>query len=438
MQSKLKYIISLVFASLFMLAIKAQTFSPQSQFGLGNLHSPIFSNNKAMGGIAAGFRDSRTINTLNPASYSAISYTTFNVGLHVFANVVSDSARVTDAANGGLDHLALAFPVMQNRWGMSIGLLPYSYKKYSFNSNFTEDGVNYDLQNNGTGSTYKFYWGNGFKVKDFSFGVNGGFLFGQLDETQEIIFADSLQNVNTTTHNKINLKDFTVDFGVQYQIKLNKLENQDKDKLNTYLTLGAYGAPSLNLKTLSSKYSNSSFTSVLTGEQVAIDSVSGGVYDVKQQTKLPAYFGVGATFTDGASWTAGADYHFENWKSFNSPINSLQMANEWHIKVGGEIIPDYTSRKFFKLTSYRIGANFGKSRVMVDNEAVSEIGMTFGFGIPLGKSNIGGGSLSKLNLSLEAGRRGAANNDLAYKENYYKITLAYSLSDRWFIKRKFD
>lgn len=421
-----------------MLVIEAQTFSPQSQFGLGNLHSPIFSNNKAMGGIAAGYRDSRTINVLNPASYSAISFTTFNIGLHLYANVISDTARITDAANGGLDHLALAFPVLQNRWGMSIGLLPYSYKNYSFNSALNENGVDYSLLNNGTGSTYKMYWGNGFRIKDFSFGLNANFLFGQLDETQEIIFADSLQNVNTTSHNTINLKDFTVDFGIQYQIKLNKLENQEKDKTNKYLTLGAYGAPPLNIKTLSSQYSNSSYTSVLTGEQIAIDSVTGGIYDVKAQTKLPAYFGLGATFTDGVSWTAGADYHFENWKSFNSPINTLQMANEWHVKLGGEIIPDYTSKKFFKLTAYRLGANFGKSRIMVDNEAVSEIGMTFGIGIPLGKSTLGVGTLSKLNISLEAGRRGAAQNDLAYKENYYKITMAYSLSDRWFIKRKFD
>ncbi len=421
-----------------MLAIKAQTFSPQSQFGVGNLHNPTFSNNKAMGGVSAGYRDSKTINYLNPASYSALSYTTFNMGLQLYANVVSDSAKITDAANGGLDHIALGFPVMQNRWGMTIGLIPYSYKNYSFSSNNTEDGVNYDYLNNGSGSTYKMFWGNGFKVKDFSFGVNASFLFGELDETQEVVFADSLQNVNTTTHNKINLKDFTADFGVQYQIKLNKLENQDKDKLSTYLTLGAYGAPAFKLKTLSSNYANSSYTSVLTGEQVAIDSVSGGIYDVKAQTKLPAYFGLGATISNKVSWTAGADFHFENWKSFNSPINSLEMANEWNVKIGGEIIPDYTSKKFVRLMTYRIGAKLGKSRIMVDNESVAELGMTFGFGIPLGKANSNFGATNKINLSLEAGRRGAANNNQSYKENYYKISLAYSLSDRWFIKRKFD
>ena len=93
-----------------------QTFSPQSQFGLGNLHSSIFASNKAMGGISAAYRSPRDINYLNPASYSAIAFTTFDIGLHLYGNVISDSARLTDAANGGINHIALAFPVMQNRY----------------------------------------------------------------------------------------------------------------------------------------------------------------------------------------------------------------------------------------------------------------------------------------------------------------------------------
>jgi len=423
-----------------MLTAKAQTFSPQSQYGLGNMSNPIFSTNKAMGGISAGYRDSRTINILNPASYSAINFTTFNMGLQTYSNVVSsDSARVTDATNGGLDHIALAIPVMANRWGMAFGLLPYSYKNYSYSTTITNDNVEYEYLNNGYGSTYKLFWGNGFKVKNFSVGFNAGFLFGELDETEEIIFADSLQNVNTTSHNTINLKDFTVDFGLQYQIKLNKLENQDKDKPNSYLILGAYGAPSLDIKTLTSNYSNSSYTSTLTGEQVALDSVSGGVYNQIAQTKLPAYFGLGATFTNNISWTVGADFHFENWENYDSPINDLALSNEWNVKIGGEIMPDFKSKKFFQLMSYRLGAKFGKSKIMVDNEGVPELGMTFGFGIPLGRTNNAYGAVNKINLTLEAGRRGAANNNLdTYKENYYKVTLAYSLSDRWFVKRKFD
>ena len=123
---------------LITLSIKAQTFSPQSQFGIGNMHSTIFASNKAMGGISAGFQSSGDINYLNPGSYSSLEFTTFDIGLHLYGNIISDSAKLTDAANGGINHFALAFPVMQKKWGMTVGLLPYSYKKYTYNSSLTD------------------------------------------------------------------------------------------------------------------------------------------------------------------------------------------------------------------------------------------------------------------------------------------------------------
>jgi hypothetical protein len=437
MQGKPIYTYSLVIAMLFTLTLSAQTFSPQSQFGIGNMHSPLFSSNKAMGGISAGFRGSRDINYLNPASYSAIEFTTFDIGLHVYGNVISDSARLTDAANGGINHIALAFPIMQKKWGMSIGLLPLSYKNYIYNDAVLEDSVNYSFQSKGSGSSYQLFWGNGFAIKNFSAGINTAFVFGQLDQSENILFADSLNYINTSKHSTINLKDVMFNFGVQYRVKINKLENETKDKENIYMTVGAYGAPTFKIRSSASNYTNSSYTSILSGNEVAIDSASGGVYDAKAQTKLPAYFGAGVTFGNESKWTTGIDFHYENWKSFSSPISNLAMANEWQVKIGGQITPDLTSKKYGKNVTYRIGAHLGKSRVIVDNASVPEFGTTFGFGLPFGKTSLNNRSYSKLNLSVEIGRRGIIS-DIAMKENYYKVTIAYSLSERWFIKRKFD
>ncbi|MDC3209131.1 hypothetical protein OAT96_00130 [Chitinophagales bacterium] len=437
MQINLSSLFSLLFLLFFTTSMRAQTFSPQSQFGLGGLHSPLFSANKAMGGISAGFRGTRDINSLNPASYSAISFTTFDIGLQLYGNIISDTARLTDAANGGVNHIALAFPIMQNKWSMAFGLLPYSFKNYTYNNSVLEDGISYNFQSKGTGSTYKLFWGNGLQVKDFSFGFNTNFLFGELDETENILFTDSLGNINTSKHSTMSIKDVSFDFGIQYRVKINKLENENKDRDNIYMTIGAYGAPSFNIKSLSSKYTNSSLTSLLTGEEIPIDSASGGVYGLKEQTRLPAYFGAGLTFGNNTKWTAGIDFHYENWENFSSPLNDLALSNEWRVKVGGEIMPNYKSKKYGSNVSYRLGANFGQSRVSSNNSGVPEFGTTFGFGLPFGKTTGNYRSYSRLNLTVEIGRRGIVS-DTAIKENYYKLTLAYSLSDRWFIKRKFD
>jgi hypothetical protein len=437
MQKIIKSIYSVFVLLLIVSYSQAQTFSPQSQFGLGNIHSPLFSANKGMGGIAAGFRSTRDINYLNPASYSALEYTTFDIGLQLYGNVISDSAKVADAANGGINHIALAFPIIRRKWSMALGLLPYSYKKYEYNSSVSENGVNYNYQSSGKGSTYNLFWGNGFQVKNFSLGVNTSFVFGELDESNNILFADSLNNINSSKHSQLNLKDVIFNFGVQYKAKISKLENLEKDEENVYVVLGAYGAPSFKLRSFSSNYTNSSLTSIITGEEVALDTVTGGVFNLKAQTTLPAYFGVGVAFQSDSKWITGIDFHFENWKKFSSPINNLSLGNEWHVKIGGQFLPDFKSKKFGKNMSYRLGAHFGKSRIMLDNASIPEFGTTFGFGIPLGKTSGNNRSLSRVNLSMEIGRRGTIS-DVALKENYYKLTLAYSLSDVWFIKRKFD
>lgn len=437
MQHNLKTFVYIIFLTFIGNNIIAQTFSPHSRFGVGNLHNPVFSANKAMGGISAGYINSREINYLNPASYATMQYTNLNIGLQMYANTISnDSAKIAGSVNGGINNIAIGFPVMMNHWGMTFGLTPFSYKKYNYSNTLTEDGTTYIYNNLGKGSTYKVFWGNGFEYKNFRFGVNAGFVFGGIDEGQEIIFEDSLSNINTTTHNELNLKDFTADFGVQYTFKISKLENQDKDKIPVYMTVGAYGAPPINIKSAKSKYSSSTRTDALTNEQYAIDSASGGSYNQKVQTKLPAYFGLGLTVGNELWWTVGADFHFENWKNHNSSFNNIALSNLWQLKLGGEIKPDFRSNNYGKQINYRLGAHFGKSYVTQAGKGVPEFGMTFGFGLPLGKVT-SSGTRNKINLAMEIGRRGVADIN-TYKENYYKLTLTYALSDRWFIKRKFD
>jgi len=45
--------------------------------------------------------------------------------------------------------------------------------------------------------------------------------------------------------------------------------------------------------------------------------------------------------------------------------------------------------------------------------------------------------IAELNLSLDAGQRGTLNNGLL-RETYYRVYMGITLSDLWFIKRKYD
>ena len=57
--------------------------SPYSRYGFGIMTDRAMGFNKAMAGVAQGFRDGQQINTANPASYSAIDSLTalFDLGV---------------------------------------------------------------------------------------------------------------------------------------------------------------------------------------------------------------------------------------------------------------------------------------------------------------------------------------------------------------------
>jgi hypothetical protein len=42
-----------------------------------------------------------------------------------------------------------------------------------------------------------------------------------------------------------------------------------------------------------------------------------------------------------------------------------------------------------------------------------------------------------VNIGLEVGQRGTVTNGLI-KEQFFKVTLGFTLNDRWFVKPKFD
>ena len=72
------------------------------------------------------------------------------------------------------------------------------------------------------------------------------------------------------------------------------------------------------------------------------------------------------------------------------------------------------------------GANFSQ---------VSDFGMSFGLGLPLGRR------LSNVNLGFEFGKKGTTSNNLI-QENYFNLRLGLSLNavgrQAWFQKRRID
>ena len=72
-----------------------------------------------------------------------------------------------------------------------------------------------------------------------------------------------------------------------------------------------------------------------------------------------------------------------------------------------------------------------KTGLIINNQSINEIGMTFGVGIPIGDM------FSNMNIAFEIGKRGTTKQNLV-KENFMNLKMSLSLNDRWFIKRKYN
>ena len=91
-------------------------------------------------------------------------------------------------------------------------------------------------------------------------------------------------------------------------------------------------------------------------------------------------------------------------------------------------------RDSFKRVEYRMGFQYDKTYIQLNNQGVKQMAVTLGLGLPL--SSIERGAFYKMNITAELGKRGNLNNGLL-QERYLNFHLAFTLNDsRWFQRFK--
>ncbi|MEI9807151.1 MAG: hypothetical protein WDO16_04250 [Bacteroidota bacterium] len=93
-------------------------------------------------------------------------------------------------------------------------------------------------------------------------------------------------------------------------------------------------------------------------------------------------------------------------------------------------------KSYFGNVAYRAGFFFGPDYIKV-KEKLPVWGATFGLGLPLRNYNRQTPwQATMINLAFEYIKRGNDQNIL--KENMFRISVGFSLSDFWFIKKQYD
>src|SRR4051812_21205085 len=96
---------------------QSQGVSPYSRYGLGDIPFNGFIKNIGMGGTGIAMRPNFNINISNPASYSSLLLTSFDIGASASFTRMSTLSLSQKKSDATFSYFALGFPVVNKKWG---------------------------------------------------------------------------------------------------------------------------------------------------------------------------------------------------------------------------------------------------------------------------------------------------------------------------------
>jgi len=440
-------ILSLILFVLFSFQLFAQSNSPYSRYGLGDVTPNSNVTSRGMGGLSVAYSDISSVNFNNPASFSQFlaiqeqrskKLSSGRVVLDVGISLGNRSLIAPNTPNRftssdlSFSYVQVGIPLRKN-WGMAFGIRPLSRVGYRIDATDTiHDSfgkvLNINSQHRGAGGSYLPTIGTGFAIKNFSAGFNIGYLFGN----RETILLkqpldDSLQYYPSEHTTFTSFGNVFFDAGIQYQIKLNK---------TTHLRLGVAGNWKQTLNA-SQDRKVQTYTVGAAGEELRIDSV----YEdrgAKGEIIYPASYRAGVMLQhanpNGSGWLFGLDYTTGKWSEYRFYGQQDSVQDSRMINFGVQLSPR-SRPNYFSNVAYRFGFFMGRDYIKVKDD-LPLFGASFGFGLPVRTSRYAPGQGTIFNLGFEYMKRGDDNNLL--KENIFRFSLGLSLTDFWFGKKKYE
>ena len=413
-------------SSSFVVTGQKQVNSPYARFNIGALEPAASFRSLGMGGVGIGMRSNSSIYFSNPASYSSLDTNSFlfDIGLDYSINNISDGVKEYMSEDLNFDHLIMGFPIAKG-WGVALGVVPVSSGYYKLAETVSKNDPDYDpliggyeTLHGGTGGLNNFFLGSGIKItKHFSLGINMSLLFGEVQRSYQVFFADYNNVYHNNSVEKLQLNGINFDYGLQYTAAL---------KNNYFLNAG--------LSISSGKNYHSNYEQLV--YKYTIYNVRDTISYISDNTTpafIPGTLRLGISFGRKDQLTAGFDYIATKWSKARIPGADGYTADTRSFLFGIEYIPEkYSNYSFIKRLEYRAGGHFGDNYLKNHNEQIKEYGVSFGIGVPMRRT------YSRTNFFFDYTRKSGSGVPTIHIENYYTMGVSLNLYDFWFIKRKYD
>jgi hypothetical protein len=398
-----------------------QQASPYSFFGIGNNFLSKTAEENIMGGTGTALSVPGNLNFSNPAALSGMMFTTYSVGAINTVNQLTDNETSQKNSVFSISYLGLGVP-LGNKGGLIAGFRARSGVGYTMYATDAENQSNtYTFE--GSGGASSLFLGGGYQIfKGFSLGVEASFLFGSVEhvvkgKTEGVIY-------DTQEMSDSSLRGLETKLGAFYSTMLTKTKS---------FSIGVSLENESTIKiTETSTFSNGFFT---TDQSLVRESLAP--LTVKGETVIPLNTTFAIAYGRRSKWQTSLEYSSRKAQTFSGAtlVNNTRgivYTNYSRISFGGYYIPKFNSLKsYFQRVVYRYGLRYENTGMEFSGVPLTDVGMSFGVGLPLGKG------LSSLNIGLEYGVKGEVSAALV-EEKYFNVRMSMVLGDKWFRKRRID
>ena len=413
---KLAIVISL-FSLCFTKGMAQGNFSPYSQFGVGDIDDNYYNRTSGLANTGEAYRSNRYLINNNPASLSALTNQYLVVEMGIRGSLINYYGQPVDASSnqsGDITFRKLSIGIkLSKHWGSSIGLTPFATQNYEFNVPADIGTVPGQTANNlfqGHGSVNKVYWANSYEFfHHISIGVDAGYLFGQLNQKNDLQnFVAGPTLISTVTNT--NLSNLYMGYGLQVYGAVGK---------HWEYSLGGTFSPRTDL------FAESTLQS-FNNDSVA---VSNEVLSRSYQP-FPMAYGAGIAITKDQKYTFLADYKYQGWGALNQPTTGYTLINSSKISAGFEISKKkvlYNNR--VELSYFQAGLYYGDTYLQVYGQPIRDMGVTVGLGKNSMKSPLA------YSIVLQYGIKGTQTNNLI-QERYANVTFVLNYGAILFTRGK--
>lgn len=407
-------------------------YSPYSIYGIGDISKEGTAYNKSMGGTGIATRNKRFINYLNPAAVTARDSLAFmaDFGL-VQSNNIYQQGDIRSGHNTfNIYDFVLSFPIWRSSAFM-VGITPYSDVGYDFSSIETDPEI---IGNTGNISYDSYGTGS---IYQMFFGAGVTFWKSLSVGAEMIYYFGNIDKVTNMDYSNSSFRSLNSGNEMTLNGLTGKFGLQWEQKLggNVSMIAGATYKLGTKMKGYSTNYRYANQSSVSDTLKYSVDTLG------RSGMRFGDELGVGISFKGGDKWSAEFNYLRSDWRrsgmdsaeGFAVVGDSKFSSTVSHsFRAGFEIVPNRNDiRYYFKRCAYRAGVYYDKAYYKMDGNNVNSMGITLGMTLPVFRWYNG------ISLGVDFGQRASTRQNMI-RERYVTFNVGFNIHDIWFQKPRYN